>query len=288
MARRFIPFSVSKANNSPYFVTATTLTTGNNYGEATGVGEQVWRYEALTGSSILDLDAITSSEGNLATCRIKFRIPQSDQGKIQLELIDTSNNGVAAYISGGRVLFSASVANGVTSNENIVATYQTIKDPTYIELQQNADSVTVSGWGTGVSYGSALRVDTVNQFASTVARRIRLRIVAPATTPPIPALYDLHWFGVGTGTDNASVPTSAIGGLKNVTGTVRAPDGTPVTQPYPVRLCHRATGTVLARGMTDTNGRFSLTANVPASEVCYVLSVDTRQEQWTSAITGNV
>ena len=290
MARRFIPFSVTNSSAAPYFIDSSTLATGNNYGEATGIGEQVWRYEALTGSSILELDSVASSEGNLSTCRIKFRIPQSNQGRIQLEITDNSNNGHAAYIDGGRVLFSAPVANGVTTSPDIVATYQTIQQPTFIELQQNADTVTVSGWGQGVAYGSALRVETVSQFASVVGRKIRLRITAPAAGVSLlgPVLYDLHWFGIGTGSDNANVPTSAVGGLKNVTGTVRAPDGTPVTQPYPVRLCHRATGNVLSRGMTDTSGHFSLTANVPASEVCYVLSVDTRQEQWTSAITGNI
>ena len=287
MAQKFINLSITKPDNSPYGITS-TLTTGNNYGEATGIGEQVWRYEALTGNSSLTLDTIDAN--NSIDILLKFRVPQSDDGSLRIDIADSSNNGYRYSISGGRVLFGSYIAAGVENSPSstILSTISNIQNGAYIRVTHDGTAGTGVGWAFDETEPASPTSINSTLFNDNVSRTIKLTLTAPASDVSLlgPVLYDLHWVGIGTEGDNP--PTFPIGGLKNVTGTVRAPDGSPVAHPYPVRLCHRATGNVLARGMTDTSGRFSLTANVPASEVCYVLSVDTRQEQWTSAITGNV
>ena len=192
---------------------------------------------------------------------------------------------------GGRVLFGSYIAAGTQTDSTvtILSTLSDIQNGAYLRLTHDGTAATGVGWSFSETEptGSATAINSTSFNSYTVrSGQLKLSIVAPSPVDSLPALYDLHWVGIGTAGDVP--PTFPIGGQKNVTGTVRAPNGEPVTQPYPVRLCHRATGTVLARGVTDTNGRFNLTANVPADETCYILSVDTRQEQWTSAITGNV
>ena len=286
MAQKYIPLFITKADRSPQGITS-SLTAGNNYGEATGIGEQVYRYEALTGTSTFTLDTVDS--GDAIDLILKFRVPQSDDGTLQIDIADSSNNGYRFWIMGGRVLFGSYIAAGTQTDSTvtILSTISDIQNGAYLRLTHDGTAATGVGWAFSETEPTS-NPTSINStsFNDNVSRTIKLSIVAPSTADAIPALYDLHWAGIGTAGDVP--PTFPIGGQKNVTGTVRAPDGTPVSQPYPVRLCHRATGTVLARGMTDTNGRYSLTANVPASELCYVLSVDTRNEQWVSAITGNV
>lgn len=285
MAMTFLNLSITKPDDSP-FGTTSTFAAGNNYGEATGIGEQVWRYEALSGSSVLTLDTVDANDE--VDILLKFRVPQSDEGTLRIDISDASNNGYRFWIMGGRVLFGSYIAAGTQSDSTvtILSTISNIQNGAYIRVTHDGTAATGVGWSFGESEPTSPTSINSTSFNSNILRTIKLTITAPATADSLPALYDLHWVGIGTEGDNP--PAFPIGGLKNVTGTVRAPDGTPVTQPYPVRLCHRATGNVLARGMTDSSGRFSLTANVPASEVCYVLSVDTRQEQWVSAINGNI
>ena len=287
MAEKYIPFAITKPDATPNFITSSTMTTGNYYGEATGIGEQVWRYEAITGSSTLVLDNIPANED--VDTLIKLRIPHSVEGRAELRIIDTAtNNGYLVFLDSGRILFGAHLSSNVVDQSSLtrIVILPSVDTPFWIRLSQSGTAATAKGWTTSQTEPATATTFGGGNFNTTASRQVWIRLTAPSTLDSIPAIYDLHYAGIGTAGD--PTPTFPIGGLKFVTGTVRDPSGNPVTHPYPVRLCHKATGTVLARGNTDSNGRFSLSANIASDEPCYVLSVDTRQELWTSAIAGNV
>lgn len=287
MTQKYIPFNITKPNSTPQFVESTTMTTGNYYGEATGINEQIWRYEAITGSSTLVLGNIAATED--ANCLLKLRIPHSVAGRLELRIIDpATNNGYVCFLDSGRILFGAYIANNVVDQSTLqrIVILPSVDEVFNIRLTQIGTVANGKGWTSSQTEPAMGQVFGAGNLNTAAARQVWIRLSAPGTLDSIPAIYDLHSAGIGTADEAA--PTFPIGGLKFVTGTVRDPSGNPVSQPYPVRLCHKATGTVLARGNTDNKGKFSLTANIQSTEPCYVLSVDTQQEQWTSAITGNV
>lgn len=290
MTQTYIPCSITKPDSTPQFIPSTTMVRGNYYGEATGIGEQVWRYEAMTGTSVLQLADYQAGSDDIDII-VKARIPHSVEGRLELRVVDSVGTGVVVFLDSGRIVFNTRVTRNTVAQSPItrVATLSAVDQPFFIRAQIDRTSPFPSrakAWVATDTEPATFTALTASVRSTDTARTVQLRLSAPNTLDSIPAIYDIHYVGIGTGTDDP--PRFPVGGRKSVAGTVRAPDGSPVKRPYPVRLCHKATGTVLARGITDTSGRFNLSANIPSSERCYVVSVDTLQEQWTSAITGNV
>lgn len=87
-------------------------------------------------------------------------------------------------------------------------------------------------------------------------------------------LVDFAWVGVGTGTDAA--PSSAP---RVVSGTVRTPSGE-LAAGYLVRCYLRATGQLLAEGLTDANGAYTFT--LQTAEKVTVVAVDQLGNVWNA------
>lgn len=88
---------------------------------------------------------------------------------------------------------------------------------------------------------------------------------------------------VSVGTDGDPAPLEYPGGPRQVIGTVRKPDDT-LAAGYIVRCYHRPTGCLLGETITDVNGGFVFSINIPETEQVYCLAVDQLGNSWNAPI----